>query len=66
MYKSSRNSFDPSHLGVYINGENYWPVKIRHPSTGRMDWVHLHEDDPTVRAFVKQNMAIEDTTKPIL
>ena len=58
MYKSSRNNFDPSHPGVYINGENYWPVKIRHPSTGRMKWVNLHEDEPTVRAFVK------DTTKP--
>ena len=60
MYRSSRNHFDPSHPGVYINGENYWPVKIRHPSTGRMKWVNLHEDEPTVRAFVK------DTTKPKL
>ena len=57
MYRSSRNNFDPSHPGVYINGENYWPVKIRHPSTGRMKWVNLHEDEPTDRAFVN------DTTK---
>jgi hypothetical protein len=33
MYKSSRNSFDPSHPGVYIGGENYWPVKIMNQST---------------------------------
>ena len=60
MYRSSRSNFDPSHPGVYINGENYWPVKIRHPSTGRMKWMNLRENEPTVRAFVK------DTTKPKL
>jgi hypothetical protein len=60
MYRSSRGNFDPSHPGVYINGENYWPVKIRHPSTGRMKWMNLREDESTVRAFVK------DTTKPKL
>ena len=51
MYRSSRNNFDPSNPGVYINGENYWPVKIRHPSTVRMKWMNLREDEPTVRAF---------------
>jgi hypothetical protein len=66
MYKSSRNCFDPSHSGVYINGENYWPVKIRHQSTGRMKMVNLHEDEATIRAFVKKIMVIEDTTKPKL
>ncbi len=59
MYKSSRNSFEPSHPGVYIGGENYWPVKIKHQFTGRMKWVNLHEDEPTVRAFVKETMAME-------
>jgi hypothetical protein len=57
MYRWSRNNFDPSHPGVYINGENYWPVKIRYPSTGRIKWMNLREDENTVRAFVK------DTTK---
>ena len=51
MYKSSRNRFDPSHSGVYIGGENYWPVKIKHQSTGRIMWVNLQEDEPTVRAL---------------
>ena len=54
MYKTSRNSCDPKHPGVFIDGENYWPVKIRHQSTGRMMWIHLHEDEPTVRAFVEE------------
>jgi hypothetical protein len=60
MYKSSRNSFDPSHPGVYIGGENYWPVKIVNQSTGRMKLVNLHEDEPTVRTFVhKETLANE-------
>ena len=59
MYKSSRNSFDPSHPGVYIGGENYWPVKIVNQSTGRMKWVNLHQDEPTVRTFVKETLANE-------
>ena len=59
MYKSSRNSVDPNRPGVCINDERYWPVKIRHQSTGRMKWVNLHEDEPTVRAFVKETLANE-------
>jgi hypothetical protein len=57
MYKTSRNIFRPNEPGVNINSENYWPVKIRHHSTGRVQWVNLHEDEPTVRAFVKETLA---------
>ena len=53
--------FGNCHVYLFAsNGENYWPVNIRHPSTGRMKWVNLQEDESTVRAFVK------DTTKPEL
>ena len=31
-----------------------------------MKLVNLHEDEPTVRAFVKETMAIEHATKPKL
>ena len=65
MYKSSRNSFDRSHPGVYIGGENYWPVKIMNQS-GRMKWVNLHEDEPTVRTFVKETMANEQLSQTTL
>ena len=54
MYKTSRNSSDPNHPGIFVDGENYWPVKIRHQSTGHMKWVRLHEDEPTVPAFVEE------------
>ncbi|KAK3755127.1 hypothetical protein QZH41_005885 [Actinostola sp. cb2023] len=54
MYKTSRNSSEPNRPGVFIDGENYWPVKIRHQSTGHMKWVRLHENEPTVRAFVEE------------
>jgi hypothetical protein len=36
-----------------------WPVKIVNQSTGRMKWVNLHEDEPTVRTFVKETLANE-------
>ena len=39
---------------------SYWPVKIKHKSSGRTKWVNLHEDEPTVRAFVKEPMAMEN------
>ena len=58
MYKSSRNVVDPNRPGVCINNERD-PVKIRHQSTCRMKWVNLHEDELTVRAFVKETMANE-------
>ena len=48
--------------GVLINGENYWPVKLKHRSTGHIKWVNLHSDDPTVRAFVKETM--ENAARP--
>ena len=60
MYKTSRNSFRPNHPGVYINGENYWPVKIKHQSTGGVKWINLHEDEPTVRSFVEETLNGEE------
>jgi hypothetical protein len=65
MYKSSPKSVDPIHPGVYIGGENYWPVKIMNQS-GRMKWVNLHEDEPTVRNFVKETMANEQLSQTTL
>ena len=49
MYNTSRNkSYQPERGGVLINDENYWPVKLKHRSTGHIKWVNLHSDDPTV------------------
>ena len=54
MYKTSCNSHDPTHPGVYIDGENFWPVKIKNRSTGSCKWIHLHEDETTVRSFTEK------------
>ena len=62
MYTTSRNSVNPNRPGVDVNGERYWPVKIKHKSAGRTRWVNLHEDEPTVRAFVKEAMAMENSS----
>ena len=35
MYNTSRNeNYQPVREGVLINDENYWPVKLKHRSTG--------------------------------
>ena len=61
MYNTSRNkSYEWG--GVLINDENYWPVKLKHRSTGHIKWVNLHSDDPTVQSIVKETM--ENTTEP--
>ena len=63
MYNTSRNkSYQPEQGGVLINGENYWPVKLKHWCTGHIKWVKLHSDDPTVQSIVKETM--ENTTDP--
>ena len=60
MYTTSHNErHKPVRGGVLINGENYWPVKLKHHSTGHIKWVNLHSDDPTVRAFVKETMEMQ-------
>ena len=64
MYTTSRNGINPNRPGVDINGERYWPVKIKHKFTGRTKWVNLHEDEPTVRTFVKETMAMENAARP--
>ena len=48
--------------GVLINGENYWPVKLKHRSTGHTKWVNLHSDEPTVQSILKET--IENTIEP--
>ena len=63
IYNTSRNkSYQPDRGGVLINDENYWPVKLKHRSTGHIKWVNLHSDDPTVQSIVKETM--ENTTEP--
>jgi hypothetical protein len=34
--------------------------------SGRMKWVNLHEDEPTVRTFVKETMANEQLSQTTL
>ena len=55
MYTTSRNGVNPRRPVVDINGERYWPVKVKHKSAGRSKWVNLHEDEPTVRAFCQRS-----------
>ena len=63
MYNTSCNkSYQPVRGGVLINGENYWPVKLKHQSTGHTKWLNLHSDEPTVQFIVKETM--ENTTEP--
>ena len=64
MYTTSCNVVNPNRPGVDINEERYWPVKIMHKSAGRTKWVNLHEDEPTVRTFVKETMAMENAARP--
>ena len=63
MYNTSCNkSYQPVRGGVLINGENYWPVKLKHRSTGHTKWLNLHSDVPTVQSIVKETMG--NTTEP--
>ena len=59
MYNTSRNE---DHGGALINDENYWPVKLKHRSTGHIKWGNLHSDEPTVQSIVKETK--ENTTEP--
>ena len=65
MYNTSRNErHKPVRGGVLINDENYWPVKLKHRSTGHIKWVNLHSDDPTVQSIVKETTAMENAARP--
>ena len=57
MYNTSCNtSYQPVRGGVEINGENCWPVKLKHRSTGHAKWLKLHNDEPTVQSIAKKPM----------
>ena len=64
MYTTSRSGVNPNRPDVEIDGERYWSVKIKNKSAGHTKWVNLHEDEPTVRAFVKETMAMEKAARP--
>ena len=56
MYNTSCNtSYQPVRGGVEINGENYWPVKLKHRSTGHTKWLNLHSDEPTVQSIINES-----------
>ena len=62
MYNTSCNTSHQPVRAVEINGENYWPVKLKHRSTGHTKWLNLHSDEPTVQCIVKETK--ENTTGP--
>ena len=65
MYNTSRKErHQLVRGGVLINGENYWPVKLKHWSTGHTKWVNLNSDEPTVQSIVKETM--KNTTDKLL
>ena len=51
----------PVRGGVLIKGENYWPVKLKHRSTGHTKWVNLRSDEPTVQAFAKETWKMQQS-----
>ena len=62
MYNTSCNKNDqPPRGGVLINDENYWPVKLKHRSSGHVKGVNLHSDESTVQSIIKETM--ENTTE---
>ena len=66
MYNTSCNtSYQPVRGGVEINGENYWPVKLKHWSTGHTKWLNLHSDEPT-RENVRGQKFIESQLQSTL
>ena len=60
--RSTNKSYQPQRGGVLINGENYWPVKLKHRCTSHTKCVNLHSDDPSVQSIVKETM--KNTTEP--
>ena len=65
MYNTSRNeNHQLVRGGVLINDKNYWPVKLKHRSSGHIKWVNLHSDESTVQSVIKETM--ENTTEPKL
>ena len=65
MYNTSRNeNHQPPRGGVLINDENYWPVKLKHRSSGHIKWANLHSDESTVQSIIKET--VENTKEPYL
>ena len=56
---STRNAVNPYTPTVMFASENYWPVKIKHYSNGKRKWIYIHEDEPSVQAFLQETKAIE-------
>ena len=63
MHTTSRSKINLNRPGVDINEKRYWPVKIKHRSTGHTKWGNLHDDVPTVQTFVQETIALGNTTK---
>lgn len=61
--KTPRNELSPCRLRVGINDDRFCPVKIRPKCVDHIKWINLHEDEPTVRAFIKGTIANEIATK---
>ena len=59
MYTSARNTFNPYISTVSFAYENYWPVQIRHYSNGKTNFIYIHEDEPSVKAFLEETRASE-------
>ena len=49
--------------GILNNDENYWPVKLKHRSSGHIKWVKLHSDEPTVQSIIKETIWLWKTLK---
>ena len=63
MYNTSRNeNYQPVRGGVEINGENYWPVKLKHRSTGHTKWVGTAMSLPSNPLSKKPRKTQQDQT----
>ena len=54
MYTSARNTFNPYISTVSFAYENYWPVQIRHYSNDQTNFIYIHEDELSVKAFLEE------------
>ena len=59
MYTSARNTFNPYISTVSFAYENYWPVQIKHYSNCKTNFIYIHEDEPSVKAFLEETRASE-------
>ena len=56
MFTTSRNQSVRGKSCCVSNSSHYWPVKLTNLKSGGFKWTYVHEEEATVKAFVKESL----------